>query len=366
MKKGWIIILLAAAVGVIAYQFHSINSLKQELRQNAANPTVATEVVEVQNVSANRPAPTLQDLPRRVHDLEQAVAQLARAAEHLMDRGMVPPNAQKLQQLQNAFNDPNATFQQRIQAFRLLRRNGAVTDEIASQAVNWLQSMTNANARRDLLGNLDGLTNETLKQPLFALLSTEADGNTREELVDVLADFARSDSAIEQKLWELAANDPDSDVREEAQDALIDGDKTPQQLASLMAKARDTSQPIEARLLALRGLRENDSQVTDVVADIAALAQNSQDPDLRRKIFGAFDGMSDPHMMVPLVYGLQDQDASVRARAADALSSFSAEPQVQQWLTHIAQNDGDPRVRREAQQALEEAQRRARRGRNND
>jgi HEAT repeat protein len=68
--------------------------------------------------------------------------------------------------------------------------------------------------------------------------------------------------------------------------------------------------------------------------------------------------MSDPTLKVPLVYGLQDANAQVRARAADALSSHAADPAVQQWLRYVVDNDSDPRVRREAQQALEEGQRR--------
>ena len=57
-------------------------------------------------------------------------------------------------------------------------------------------------------------------------------------------------------------------------------------------------------------------------------------------------------MMAPLVYGLQDPNANVRARAADALSGYKSEPAVAEWLRYVAQNDADSRVRREAEQAL--------------
>lgn len=355
--------MFATAGVVIAYQFHSINTLRRELRSNSATTSTVTNVVHSSRPQFQPAAASGSgnDLVGRIQNLENAVAQLANAAEHLMDRGMVPPDAQKLQQLQNTFADPNADPRNRFQAFRLLRRNNAITDEVAMHAVTWLQTATNSNIKRELLQGIDGLRNPVLQQPLFAMLQTETDAGTRQRLVDALSDFA-NDPGIERKMWELAASDPDEDVRQEAQQALIGGDKTPEKLAALMQKARDTSQPIETRLLALRGLRESETPMSDVVADFAALAQNSQDPALRRQIFDAFDSIRDPAMMVPLVYGLQDQDAAVRARAADALSNYSSEPQVQDWLRHIAQNDSDPRVRREANQALEEAQRRNRRG----
>jgi hypothetical protein len=42
----------------------------------------------------------------------------------------------------------------------------------------------------------------------------------------------------------------------------------------------------------------------------------------------------------------------VRERAADALSGFREDPAVREWLLHVAANDADPQVRREALQAL--------------
>ena len=90
---------------------------------------------------------------------------------------------------------------------------------------------------------------------------------------------------------------------------------------------------------------------------MANLAQNSSDPLVRTKLFQAFDGINDPSLMAPLVNGLQDPNPVVRENAADALSSFSSDPRVQQWLNHVIQNDADPRVQREAQSALEQSQR---------
>jgi len=106
--------------------------------------------------------------------------------------------------------------------------------------------------------------------------------------------------------------------------------------------------------LALQALRRSNTDVQQIIASFAATAQSTQDAGVKARIFGAFDGMSDPALKVPLVYGLQDTDARVRERAADALSGYSADPAVQQWLRYVADNDADPRVRREALQALEQ------------
>jgi HEAT repeat protein len=78
----------------------------------------------------------------------------------------------------------------------------------------------------------------------------------------------------------------------------------------------------------------------------------STDPVERARVFDAFDGFSDPTLKAPLVYGLQDPSPVIRERAADALSGYTSDPLVQQWLQFIAENDDESRVRREAFRAL--------------
>ncbi|MBC8003705.1 MAG: HEAT repeat domain-containing protein, partial [Opitutaceae bacterium] len=60
---------------------------------------------------------------------------------------------------------------------------------------------------------------------------------------------------------------------------------------------------------------------------------------------------------VPLVFGLQDPNPLIRQEAADALSRHATDPAVREWLQYVASNDADPRVRREAYQALQEQRR---------
>lgn len=359
MKKGWIIVAAVILAALLTAQIFSVANLRAQVRALQAqlqtqDSSGAPAVTTVRTVTA--PA-SLGSLPQRVAQLEQSVTTLARTAETLMERGLVPPTAERIEQMQARFFDPSTSDRDRLRAFQLMRRNGAVSDDVLAHAMGWLQSSTNTGTRRDLLRQMDGLTNSTLKQPLLAMLSSETNGGVREELVDTLADFA-SDPAVEQKLWDLALNDQDGDVREEARDALTDGRMTPERVASLQQKANDPNLSIDARLLALQGLSEADASAPEAVAQLADLAQNSSDPILRAKLFEAFDDIRDPSLMVPLVYGLQDPNPVIRERAADALGSYGSDERVQQWLNHVIQNDTDPRVKREAFQALQQSQRR--------
>lgn len=280
-----------------------------------------------------------------------------------MDRGMVPPNEERLAQLQQRFFDPNAPDAERMRSLRMLKRTQPqLSDEIVTQALTMLQSSTNGNTRRQLLQQLDGVTNAAMKGPLIAMLDSETTGNVREELVDVLSEFA-SDPGVETKLWQLAMNDPDGEVREQAEEALTEGPATPERVQALREKAANPNASLDERLLSLRALREANAPAPEVISDMANLAQTSTDPVTRAKLFQAFDGINDPNLMSPLVHGLQDPNPVVRESAADALSSFASDPRIQEWLNHVIANDADPRVKREAYAALEQSQRRGRRGR---
>lgn len=358
MKNSSIAALFLALAALASFQFFTIGSLKRDLNNLRAQLHVAPpEPDSNSKPSPQTPSLSLGSLPARVTTLEKTVGELSRTADFLAERGMVPPSPTRVEEIQGRFFDVAAADADRLRAFRLMRRNGAITDEVALQAVNWLQSSTNSNTRRELLRQMDGLTNAAIKDPLLAMVATESNGGVREELVDILGDFSH-DPAVEAKMWDLAINDPNGEVREEAADALTEGSMTPERIASLQKKAADPSLPLDVRLLALQGLREADSSAPELINEMVTLAQNSTDPVTRAKLFDAFDGINDPALMPSLVNGLQDPNPVVRERAADALSSFSSDPRIQEWLNHVIQNDTDPRVKREAHQALEQSQRR--------
>lgn len=354
-----------AATAVVGFQFKQMADLRGEIAgiraqmggvitTPAATPAAARTVPPSANLNAG--------LQARLGNLERQMADLAKISETLMERGLVPPSQDRLAEMQQRFFDSNASDGDRLRSLRLLRRNGQVNDEVVNLAVNWLQTATNANTRRELLQQMDGVTNAALKQPLLAMLQTETAGNVREELVDVLSGFA-AEPEVEGKLWEIALNDSSGRVREEAQEALTEGPMTPERAERIRQRAADPNAPLDERLVSLRALREADLQAPEIISEMAALAQNSPDPVVRAKLYQAFDGVNDPNLMAPLVQGLQDPNPVVRENAADALGTFASDPRIQEWLNHVIQNDTDPRVKREAFSALEQNQRRGRRGR---
>ena len=368
MNKGAVIAGGLVLAAIVVLQMTTTAKMKAEMEQLRAELSGVQESGvhdDPEGLPARPDQPrrtggvSLGTLPGRVTTLEQSVAELGKISEYLVERGMVPPSEERLSEMRERFFDPNASDGDRLRGLRLLRREGQLTDGVALQALNWLQSSTNANTRRQLLRQLDGATNAVMAQPLLAQLGTEESGNVREELVDVLGSFA-NDPAIESKLWELAMNDPNGEVREEARDALTDGNMTPERVESLKQKATNPNASLDERLLALEGLKEADTHPPEVLAEMTHLVQTSTDPVVRAKLYDALDGINDPSLMAPLVAGLQDANPIVRERAADALGSFSSDPRIQEWLNHVIANDADPRVQREAAQALEQSRRRDR------
>jgi len=281
----------------------------------------------------------------------------ALAAEHArITQAESNPSEDDLVRLQQRFADPTTPDNERVRAIRTLRRSNKLTDDAVVQTLGMLQTSTNAGVRRELLQSLEGSTNAALKQPLLAMLDTETgDNSTREQVVNMLRRFA-DDPAVEAKLWDLALNDPNTRVRDQARDALSRAPATPERVEQLLNRASNPDASLEERLVSFRALRLAKSQTPELVADLGTLAQNTTDPIARAKLFKSFNGLTDPSLMAPLVNGLQDTDPVVRQNAANALSEFP-DPRVQQWLTHLIQNDTDPVVKREAHAALERTQR---------
>jgi HEAT repeat protein len=108
----------------------------------------------------------------------------------------------------------------------------------------------------------------------------------------------------------------------------------------------------------LNTLQEENATSPDVVAEMINMAQNMSDPVSKARLFGALEGVRDPSLMPTLVNGLQDANPVVRENAVEALRPFTNDPRIQEWLNFIVQNDNDPRVKREAHQALARQQQR--------
>jgi HEAT repeat protein len=296
-------------------------------------------------------------LGQRLTELEQEVERLSRAADYLSERGQLPPSTERLEDLYSRLSDPTASDAARLRALGMLRRHRALSDEVVSQAITWLDSASDPRTRREILKQLDGGTNANLRATLLGLAGRERDANVRQEAVSDLRHFV-DDPQAENLLWQLLRTDPDEKVREKAQEALRKGPLSESRAADLRQRALNAQAPLEERVTAMRALNQGSVDASEVMTTMAELAQNTKDPIDRAKLFRAFEGIDNPALEAPLVYGLQDQNPSVRKEAANALASFASDPQVQQWLRYVAGNDGDARVRREAFKALENVVRR--------
>ena len=359
--KNWkaclVAVVMLSFAGALAVQHQTIRGLKRELAELSTRSADAPDTVEgtaspEMATPALGPTRTTSDLSGRVARLETAIAELVRASEYLRERGQLPVAGEKLEDLQRKLSDPNASDRDRLQALRLLRRNNALSDDIVQSAVAWLNSATNGNIREDLLGQLEGRTNAVLRSPLLRLAATDPDEEVRQQAVENLRRFA-GDAEVEGQLWQMLRNETEGDVREEIADALREGPASEARLASLRERALSTQSSTEERLVAMSALRDAKADASQVAAILAQQASQTQDPLERVRLFRGFDDINDPAFVPPLVQGLQDPNPSIRERAADALSDFRSDPNVQQWLRYVAENDTDPMVRREAFRGLE-------------
>jgi HEAT repeat protein len=284
-------------------------------------------------------------------ELETVVDELLLAADYLKSRGQLPLASTDLDGARNRFLDASLGDRERLRALQTLRRNGRLNDELAGQALIWLQSATNAGTRQNLLQQLDGVTNAAFKQPFIELASRDQSSGVREEAVDNLRRFI-NDPQVETLLWDRLRNDPDADVRQEAESALGEGPFTEARLTGLQQRALNPEASLDERLAVLRIMEDAEVNPAAVAPAFAQLAMNSADSQERLKLFRVFDDVSDPAFKVPLVYGLQDPNPLVREQAVDALSGFRSDPDVAKWLHYVSQNDTDSQVRREAFEVL--------------
>ena len=289
----------------------------------------------------------------RVRALEESVALLNKSSEYLMDRGQIPLSSVRIAELQKKFMDPNARTRDRMQALGLLQRNNGVNDEVVQYALSLIANSTNNTLREGLVRELGSTTNALVSAPMMQLAATDPDPKVRENAVRTLRRFV-DDPQVESALWQALRTEQDRRVQEQAAEVLREAPVTPARLADLRNRAVAENSTLDERLTAVRALHRAGQEAADGTAALAQLVQNSQNPEERARVFSAFNGMNEPQMMVPLVYGLQDANATVRARAADALSNYKSEPAVAEWLRYVAQNDADSRVRREGEAALRE------------
>jgi hypothetical protein len=150
-------------------------------------------------------------------------------------------------------------------------------------------------------------------------------------------------------------------VRRRAEESLRRADLTEQQLAATRARAVNSATPLDERLTAMRVLNEKREDLSQIAPLLAASAQTTVDPDALLKYIHSFDDVNHPEFMLPLVNGVQNENAEIRLRATDALIDYRSDPTIMEWLTVLAESDPDPRVRREASRAFRDSGREGRR-----
>lgn len=366
-KTVFFIGVIVAGIAVLgaASHFQTVSKLENRIEQleqkvisahsQSESALAASKAARRSSSSASSGATAYDDsrLSVRVGEVEESITELKQATDYLMERGQIPLAERKIEELLAKLNDASLPDAERLNALRLLRRNRSLDDTGMQTTLVWLQASTVEGTRREILRALEGATNAIMAQPMMTLAASDPNNGIREQAAENLQAFVNNPQ-VEQFLWAQLQTETDPRTRQEILDALSRGGATPERIASLQMRAQNPAASLDERLLALQALRRSNTDVQQIIASFAATAQSTQDAGVKARIFGAFDGMSDPALKVPLVYGLQDTDARVRERAADALSGYSADPAVQQWLRYVADNDADPRVRREALQALEQ------------
>ncbi len=360
--------LAGLAVFAVSSHFQTVNRLETRIKQledKVLSAQQQSESALAASKAARRSSSTTVNQPifdnpstdLRMAEVEEEIIKLRQATDYLMERGQIPLDARKIEEMLAKLNDGSLPDSERLNALRILRRDRTLDDAGVTSALTWLQVSTTENTRREILRSLENMTNGVMRQPMLDLAMNDPSNSIREQAVENLRVFV-GDPLVEQSLWARLATETDPRVRQEIMESLTRGPVTPERAASLQARAQNPAATLDERLMALQALRNSRTDIQQIVASFAATAQSAQDPVVKARIFGVFDGMTDPALKVPLVYGLQDADARVRERAADALSGYISDPAVKDWLRYAMDNDPDPRVRREAQQALEQQQQR--------
>lgn len=358
-------------VGALAWQQHNIRKLRIQLETlqqagatvpEADSPPDDSRPARITPTAlSSEPPPVVQtvdaDLAQRVTALEASLAGLNSGAEHLMDRGLLPPSETKIAEWRAKFMDSTLSSRDRLTALRMLRRNGQFDDSLAQTAANWLATSTDPNETRGLLGYLRGEDSPVLKSVTLSLATTSTDPKIREGAVSNLREYT-DDPQVEAALWQLVSSDSSGSVRSRAEDALRRIPMTEARASTLKMDAINQNVPLEKRLASLRLLQSGKQDISDVAQTLARSAQAAADEKARLEYIQAFDDVNHPEFMLPLVNSAQDQSAEVRLRAADALVDYRSDPTIAEWLKYLAESDPDPRVRKEASRVFREDGRR--------
>ncbi len=366
--RFWLALAGLCALGAFAWQQRSILQLRQEiagLRASLASESdTPRQITHVPESSPTAPPPTVRaletgsdsPLEQRVAQLEASVSLLSDGADHLMDKGTIPPSEAKLAEWSTTFFNTSATSKERLAAIRQLRRNGAFTPPMALAAANWLATSTDPGETRSLLEALRGADDPALKAVTLNLASSAADNRVRDRAILNLREYV-NDPQVEAALWTIVQSDSSERLQRRAQDALGRIPMNDSRAANLEMRALNPSTTVEERLTSLRLLESGKQDIARIAPTLAQAAQGASDAETRLQFYRAFDDVNDPSFMLPLVEGTQDANVEVRLRATDALFDYRSEPAIAELLRAMAESDPDPRIRQEAARIFRDGQR---------
>jgi len=129
-----------------------------------------------------------------------------------------------------------------------------------------------------------------------------------------------------------------------------------EELADIRLRATNPTLSDQDRLNAFQILRRQNGIDDHTAAAMAQLAQTSTDPQVRERLFQGMEGLTNAVLKGPLLAALSSEtNPNVRQELVEALGGMrAADPEVEAWLRHLAANDEDEAVQREARESLNE------------
>jgi DNA-binding CsgD family transcriptional regulator len=213
------------------------------------------------------------------------------------------------QRVLNPQNDPK----DRLEALRELRDRNGRDAQMAAAMAALARSTTDPAIRADIFRQLNGMRDPSLKPVLIEALQNDASEEVRSEAAETLAGHS-DDPAVGALLVAVSRNDADSEVRGQAVESRV------------KHAPADVLQRIQ-----------NDPQATDLEIYHSTTAL--------RKLLGA-----DNAQAALLLNVLKDTKIpELRKDIVEDLGKhYGSIPEVAEWMDHLATNEQDPKVRREA------------------
>lgn len=192
-----------------------------EMERKASAIELAVPPVTVREVSGDGSGSKLDEIVRRVAELEQAAPPKDSAN---LGKVRLLTEGETIEARKSVARNFAATEDQRLEALRGLRgaRNPDGSDarvDVLDEMILLAESSQRAETRADVWRQMSHVTDARLKEPLLRALAGDPHAKAREEAAETLEDFL-PDARVEQALRAAAAGDADEGVRRQANASL--------------------------------------------------------------------------------------------------------------------------------------------------